>query len=301
VYPVPVMPGAPHGGAAIPDDLSRLGVAKMFQLAHAFPGDPIVQVNHPRFRVTALFDGTRWDGVAWPPPFPLGFDAMEVLNGYSAANAPGDRRIDECVRDFYTLVDHGHLVAPMGNSDVHNFNWVHDAIARTYVFAADARVKPFDERGFVAAIRHRRVEATTGPWLDVAVAARQGGATVGPGQAIVPADGHVWVDVTVSRVAFVHVDQLRISVGGAAPIVVAVPPDQRSFHWASAVAVGTADTWIGVDAGGDTPLPAEQTGNYQQDKWKKPGVTAFAIIGPILVDVDGDGRWKRGDADIALP
>jgi hypothetical protein len=30
-------------------------------------------------------------------------------------------------------------------------------------------------------------------------------------------------------------------------------------------------------------------------------VTPFALTGPILIDADGDGRWKRGDADIELP
>jgi hypothetical protein len=29
-------------------------------------------------------------------------------------------------------------------------------------------------------------------------------------------------------------------------------------------------------------------------------VTPFAIASPILVDADGDGRWKRGDADVLL-
>ena len=83
-----------------------------------------MQLNHPRFRITALYDGTGWDGVKWPPPFPLAFDAVEVLAGYSAFNAPGDRRFDDSVRDFYTLVDHGHLVAPLGNSDTHDLRWV---------------------------------------------------------------------------------------------------------------------------------------------------------------------------------
>jgi hypothetical protein len=29
-------------------------------------------------------------------------------------------------------------------------------------------------------------------------------------------------------------------------------------------------------------------------------VTPMALISPILVDVDRDGRWKRGDADVPL-
>ena len=75
----------------------------------------------------------------------------------------------------------------------------------------------------------------------------------------------------------------------------------RSYRWTGAIEVGAADTWIGVTADGDTPLPLEQTGSYQKDKWNHPGVTPFAIASPILVDADGDHRWKRGDADLPLP
>jgi len=57
---------------------------------------------------------------------------------------------------------------------------------------------------------------------------------------------------------------------------------------------------IVVTADGDTAMPLEITGSYQRDKWKRPGVTPFAITGPILVDADGDGRWRRGDADVDL-
>ncbi|MEO7735721.1 MAG: hypothetical protein ABIY55_32500, partial [Kofleriaceae bacterium] len=117
VYPVQVTRGAPFGGGPGDEAVRHATVQQLFDLAHAMPGHPIVQLNHPRFRVTALYDGTKWDGVAWPPPFPLGFDAVEVLAGYSAFNVAGDRRFDDSVRDFYTLVDHGHLIAPLGNSD----------------------------------------------------------------------------------------------------------------------------------------------------------------------------------------
>jgi len=90
----------------------------------------IVQINHPRFRVTALFDAAHWNGTTWPPPFSLDFDALEVLAGYTAFNIPADRRFDEGVRDFYTLIDHGRLIAPLGNSDTHDLNWVLDGTTR---------------------------------------------------------------------------------------------------------------------------------------------------------------------------
>ncbi|MGE5182047.1 MAG: CehA/McbA family metallohydrolase [Acidobacteriota bacterium] len=298
VYPVPrgLAPKVP----------AHASVQQMFDLAHSFPGRPIVQVNHPRFRVTALYDGTGWDGVKWPPPFPLTFDAVEVLAGYSAFNVPGDRRFDDSVRDFYTMIDHGHLIAPLGNSDTHDLNWVLDGTTRNYVYVDDPRVQPFDEDGFIRAIRARRVVATSGPWLDVEVAARKGATpTVGPGQALVPADGAVWVDVTVAQARWVHVDRIRITIGGATGPALAqtidVPANVRTHHWAGRIEVGAADTWLAVTADGDTPLPLPLTGTYQKDRWNRPGVTPFAIASPILIDADGDGRWKRGDADLPLP
>jgi len=296
VYPVP------HGAA--PKLVPNESVQHMFEIAQSFPDHPIVQVNHPRFRVTALYDGTGWNGVAWPPPFPLAFDAVEVLAGYSAFNVPGDRRFDDGVRDFYTLVDHGHLVAPLGNSDTHDLNWVLDGTARNYVYSDDPRTQPFDQAAFVRAIRARRVVATTGPWLDVEVAPAQGDShTVGPGQSLA-AKGDVWVDVTLSQAAFVHCDRIRITVGTTTgPSLVQtidVPAGARTHHWAGKIEVGAADTWIGITADGDTALPLEITGSYQKDKWNRAGVTPFAIASPVLVDADGDGHWKRGDADVKL-
>ncbi|HUJ57315.1 MAG TPA: CehA/McbA family metallohydrolase [Kofleriaceae bacterium] len=305
VYPVVVDRERPRGGAPPEADVVHATVQHVFDIAHAMPGHPIVQVNHPRFRYDALYDGTGWDGVRWPPPFPLAFDAVEVLAGYSAFNVPGDRRFDDSVRDFYTMTDHGHLIAPMGNSDTHDLNWVLDGTTRTYVFVDDPRTRPFDQDGFIRAIRARRVVATSGPWIDLEVAAKQGATpTVGPGQAIVPDHGSVWVDVTIAQARWVHVDRIRITIGAPDGPKLAktidVPPDVRSYRFTGAVEVGAADTWLAVTADGDTPLPLEQTGSYQKDRWNRPGVTPFAIASPVLIDGDGNGRWKRGDADLAL-
>src|SRR5262249_24302432 len=154
----------------------------------------VVQLNHPRFRVNALYDGVGWNGVSWPPPFPLAFDAVEVIAGYSAFNTEGDRRLDDGVCDFYTLIDHGHLVIGVGNSDTHDLNWVLDGTARNYGVAEDPKLKPVDEAGFLAALRARRVVATTGPWLDVEAASKQGATpTVGPGQSLTADAGAVWL------------------------------------------------------------------------------------------------------------
>jgi hypothetical protein len=304
VYPVRVDRTKPRGGSPSEDVVNRSGVPQVFQLAQTLGDRPIIQVNHPRFRHTALFDSVGWNGVSWPPPFPLTFDAIEVLAGYSASNVTGDRRIDDSVRDLFTLVDRGHLVAPIGASDTHDLNWVLDGTARTYAFVDAPRTQPFDEPGFIAAIRGRRVVATTGPWLDVEVAPHEGATpTVGPGQSVVAKDS-LWLDVTVEQARFVRTERIRVTVGGATGPALAqtidVPPNVRSHHWAGRIAIGGADTWVAVTADGDTALPLPLTGTYQRDKWKKPGVTPYAVASPILVDADGDGHWKRGAADVSL-
>jgi hypothetical protein len=291
VYPVVVDKTQPRGGS--PQDLAKHDAAKLFATARAMPGNPIVQLNHPRFRYTALYDSTRWDGVAWPPPFPIDYDAVEVLAGYSAFNMPGDRRFDEGARDYFTFLDHGHVLTPMGNSDTHDLNWVLDGTARTYVYVDDPRTKPFDEAAFIAALRARRVVATTGPWLDVEVSGA-GAGTVGPGQ-FLRARGKVRVDIELVQAKFVKAERVTIHVGGQPPRVLGTERIQTEIE------VGSQDTWLSVTADGDTPMPKEITGTYQLDKWKRPGVTPFAITAAILIDADGDGRWKRGDADLALP
>jgi hypothetical protein len=115
----------------------------------------------------------------------------------------------------------------------------------------------------------------------------------------------VWLDISVAQARFVHLDRIRITVGTPSgpslATTIDVPPGARSHRWAGPVEVGAADTWVGVTADGDTPLPLEQTGSYQRDRWQRPGVTPFAIASPILIDADGDHRWRRGDADLPLP
>jgi hypothetical protein len=284
------------GPAPPADHVITAEPAQLMALLRALPGPPIIQINHPRFRYQSLFDTTKWDGTSWPPPFPTDFDAVELVPGYAAFNAPGDRRLDDGLRDFYTLIDHGKLVAPVGGSDSHDFNWVLDGSARTYVFAP----WPYDQDAFVAAIRARRTIATDGPWLDVHVSPTQGAPSVGPGEHVVPDHGQVWLDITLAQTRWMHVDRIRVQIGGKpAPQSIAVPPG-RSFHWAGAIDVGTSDTFVGVAADGDAAMPLALTGTYQHDKWKHTGDTPFAVISPILVDADGDGRWKRGDGDYLL-
>jgi len=301
VYPVTVDPKLPRNGSPSTEALNAANIDEFFAMARTLTPKGVIQLNHPRLRSAALFDSYEWDGMKWPPPFPLAWDAMEVISAHTMFNVEGDRRLDECVRDFYTLVDHGFVSAPLGNSDTHDLNWILDGSARTYVFVDDPKTKPFDQAAFLAGIKNRRVIATNGPWLDIQVSPAQGQPAVGPGQ-ILRASGSVWVEIALHRAAFVEVENIRITVGGAKGPELAITidvPSTRGFRWSGRLPLERRDTWIGITAEGDTPIPAEVTGSYHYDR--KRQVTPFAIASPILVDVDGDRRWRRGRYQVLIP
>ena len=284
VYPVTVE-AKPRGGSPDPTTLESWRFPEFQAYVRSRPEKPLLQINHPRFRMYALFDNAGWNGVSWPPPFSTDFDAVEVLSGHTAFNAPGDRRTDEGVRDFYTLIAHGVWVVGVGTSDTHHLNGVLDGVARTYVLYDDPRaatIAGFDVAGFAAQLRARRAVATTGPWLDVEVVDVAGGPSAGPGQTLAAPSRRVRVDVELSQASYVHADHVRILVDGQVIAREPVPAGARRHRLTRELDV-TAPTWIGVDAGGDEPLPSWMTGTYQQEK-KRPGVVPFAIINPIRVE-----------------
>jgi hypothetical protein len=282
VWPVEVQAALERGGAA---DYSLMSARQLFTAAHALAGSPLVQVNHARLGWAAYFDGAGWDGVSWPPPMPVDFDALEVLSGFLAYEAPEDQRLGRAVQDFYTLWRNGVEVTALGNSDTHHLNLMLAGFPRSYVRVPDARTAPFDEVGFVQALRGQHTVATTGPFLD----ARVGGAA-GPGDLAAASAGTVVLEVHLRQPSYVHATRLRVWVGGDLRRTVDIPPGTTVFHYSSREAVGTTDTWIGVDAAGDDPLPWELPGEYLYGNGRG-GMLPFAIISPIRIDADGDGSY----------
>ncbi|HJZ84119.1 MAG TPA: CehA/McbA family metallohydrolase [Polyangia bacterium] len=268
-----------------------------FAAAHALPEHPLIQVNHARLGYAAYFDIARWDGTSWPPPMPTAFDALEVLSGFQAYRLPTDPRIDRAVTDFYTLTQHGVFVAGLGNSDSHHLNAILAGFPKSWVFVRDPRTMPFDQAGFLDALQARHVVATTGPWLDVR--ARGTGGAVGVGD-LVTASGGVDLELHVRQASFVHATRVRVWVGTELRETLAIPPGARAFDWTGRETIGTSDTWIGVDATGDDPLPEELVGDYLSSHGLG-GMVPFALISPILVDANGDGRVTLARPQATLP
>jgi hypothetical protein len=282
------------------DAIRAWSARTLLDTVRALPQRPFLFINHPRLGFAAYFDMAGWNGLSWPPPAPVDFDGLEVLTGWTAFNDPAknDLRLDRCVADFYTLWTHGQLLTALGNSDTHHLNTILAGFPRTWVWVPDARPDHFDELAFLDALRGHRAVATTGPWLDV----RAGGGA-GPGDLVPGGSGHVDLSISVRQASFVHANRVRVIVGGEVREQLTIPPGQRAFDWSGSVTVGPQDTWIGVDASGDDPLPPDLVGDYLEGAGH-PGMLPFALANPIGVDVDGDGRVtlrRRGQVEPQPP
>lgn len=300
VYPVVVEPEEPRGGGPSKEEIEAMDLTTTLQWARALPRAPMIQVNHPRFRYAALFDSYAWNGLDWPPPFSVELDAIEVLSGHTAFNEVGDRRIDESVRDIYTFWNHAVRVTAVGNSDTHHLNGVLDGLARNYVRVDDPRLAPFDEDGFVSALRNQNVVITSGPWIDLEVSSTvDDWSTVGPGQAVRARDQSVHVDIDVRQAAFVNAERVKVVVGGAVVRRFPLPSGDRALRIVEDIEVGSADTWLAVEVSGDEPLPVEMTGTYHLENGRR-GVPPFALTNPVFIDVDGDDWIHIGGGAFAV-
>ena len=289
IFPIAVDSRLPRGGALDPAKVGVMPASQLFAEIRNLPQRPLLQVNHPRYRWGAYFDSAHWDGRSWPPPMPLDFDTVEILTGINAYNVAGDERLEEMVTDFYTLAKNGVFKTAVGSSDTHHLSGVLAGMPRSYVYVDDPRTDPFDQDAFLAALRNRRVVATTGPWLDVVAG---GGRT---GETVRAEGGVVKITIGLRQASFVHANRIRVWIGGEVRYVLQVPEGATRFDWTSDEPVGATDTWIGVDAAGDIALPIEITGD---DLWQldRGGMKPRALINPILVDADGDGAISLAGA-----
>jgi hypothetical protein len=286
VFPVRANPALPRGGADSYEQVNPLTAKQFIDYARALPEQPLLQLNHPRLGFAAYFDYSGWNGTTWPPPMPMDFDAVEIISGMQAFNEPGDQRLERSMRDLYTMTEHGRLVAAVGNSDTHHLTGVLAGVPRSYVFVDDTRLDPFDETGFLDAVRARRVVATTGPWLEVQAA--DGAAS---GQLTQASNEKVTVSIHLAQAGFVHASRIRVWVANQIVKEMTFDPTSRTIDWSVEVGVGPTDTWIGVDATGDEALPDVVSGPYLR-RAGHGGLPPAALINPILVDADGDGKWN---------
>lgn len=162
--------------------------------------DTILQVNHPRMGGIGYFEILRFDPTdipAWLARSPLadmGFDTMEVFNGdhYNRMS-----KVEECMKDWYALLNAGYRYTATGNSDSHRVSFHEPGVPRNLVrLPADDPAK-LDERAFADAVRAGRLVVSSGPFVTLRAGDKGVGDTLPPGEAeiTVTVDGPAWVDI----------------------------------------------------------------------------------------------------------
>jgi hypothetical protein len=182
--------------------------------------DTVVQMNHPRMGRIGYLELLRFDRddvKGWQARVALGevgFDAVEVFNGDHYAMIP---KVEECLRDWYALLEAGVRVTATGNSDSHKLTFHEPGVPRNLVAVPDDDPAAFDERAFVAAVRRGRVVVSSGPFIVLTVGGKGVGESVPAGEAeiAVQVDAPPWVDV--DRVELVRRGQVMAAWGTPFP------------------------------------------------------------------------------------
>jgi hypothetical protein len=195
-----VFPLAAHGAPIPYENTTPRDIFAAARAAEPHDVDKVVQVNHPRMGHIGYFELihldpqnlNRWRQRA--PLFDPSFDALEVFNGDDYANRA---RVEECVRDWYALLNAGLRATATGNSDSHKLTYHEAGVPRNFVRVATDAPESFDQRAFIEAVRRGRVVVSSGPFVTLRAGGGEIGDEIPPGD--VSVEVHVeaapWVDV----------------------------------------------------------------------------------------------------------
>jgi len=281
-----------HFGAfPLPHDLEQAGhgavlvhgrnAKDFFHDVRTVSPESVIDVHHPRIdREIGYFDLGKFDAKsdrADRPGFSYDFDAIEVLNGYQDSER---RSVDRVIDDWFALLNHGHIVTATGNSDTHHLDHNIGGYPRNYVRVLDDRPQHLGPFEVSRSLKAHHSFFTTGPFVDVRIG------HAGPGDLAPAPGGRVRLEVAVQAAPWISVSQVRVFVNGVEDQRAAVPAGKDPMRWKGGFDLATRqDGWVVVRVDGDQPL-APIVGDL-----KHFDVRPLALTNPILLDVDGNGRY----------
>jgi hypothetical protein len=244
--------------------------------------DAIIDVHHPRIDdQIGYFDLGHFDShsdKAERPGFSWDFDALEVMNGYQD---PVRRSVDRVIDDWFSLLNHGHVVTATGNSDTHHLTFNIGGYPRNYVHVLDDRPQWVEPKQVALAVKTHHTFFTTAPFVRLTVGAGSiGDLTPAPG-------GHATAEIEVQAAPWVSVDRVILYVNGREVKRWPVPESSAVIRFHEKLEVTSpTDGYVVVRVDGLKPLtPVVGDGKV---------FTAYplALTNPVFLDVDGDGRYR---------
>lgn len=259
---------------------------------------PVVQVNHPRWGgidYFGQFDVSPVTGASDMEGFSYDFDSVEIFNenegwGYIDADErdiPTGSNSFSVLRDWFNLLNRGHRIAAVGNSDSHNVESELAGWPRNFIASTTDTPAEIDPAEVAANIRAKRVYTTLGPIVDFSAnGAPMGGACTAHRQDQSETDAG-WVDVSimVQAPSWIACDRVMIVVNGDTVRTIEVPKSTRRVRLETTERIRVrGDSWVSLLVEGDTPLaPIVHSQGRPIYPW--------AVINPVWVDADGDGQW----------
>ena len=250
------------------------------------PGDEIVQINHPRYNAArGGYYNTRLNretGEIEYPFFETGFDQVEV---YNALTVMEDRenphfgrnhKLDQNLRDWYSLLNRGIAITGVGNTDAHRYPSELPGYPRNYVLSDTDNPWEIDPYKVVDALKRGASSASLGPFIRFTI-----DDGVQMGSTHTARDGSVMLHVNVQRAPWIPLDRVEIVANGKVLRTLSTLEAEEGtrHHWDIEVKADQ-DTWILVLATSDR-------------RWETPfsHFSSFAFTNPIWVDFDGNGYF----------
>jgi hypothetical protein len=237
--------------------------------------DAVIDIHHPRLEADiGYFSLGKFDDQkdqSTRKGFSYDFDAIEILNGYQDTNR---KTIDRVMRDWFALLDRGHLVTATGNSDTHHLTYNLGGYPRNYVLVDNDDPGVVTPADVAHGVKAHHSFFTTGPIVTFTI----GGVGIGD---LAPApNGKATAEIIVRAAPWVSVSRVILYVSGREVQRWAVQASEQieRFHTTYDLAVPT-DTYAVVRVEGDTPLAPVVGGRDVQ-------VTPFALTNPIFLDVN---------------
>lgn len=254
---------------------------EMFAAIRAAPGEPLIQVNHPRWKDGSYFTKAEVDpetGIGGPK-FAEDFDAIEIMNEYNLWGWITDPRVKT---DWFNLLNRGLRFAAVACSDSHGVWDSSGGMPRTYIASSTDDPARIDPDEIMRAIRDARCTSASGVFLALEVNGEaMGGETVARG-------GLADVRARLQAPHWIPVEEMEIVVNGrtAETFVIGKPGEGEPVDAARTVRLKLKnDSWIVALARGpevNHPLYGHR-------------ILPQAATNPVWVDADGDGRVRIGD------
>ncbi|MCB9596786.1 MAG: CehA/McbA family metallohydrolase [Sandaracinaceae bacterium] len=277
VFPLDADPSARNAGAVDWVDLDPPTVFGDAASRMGSDGRATVIINHPRDfgALLGYFNAANYDpttGTAGRPEWWYdGFTLLEVFN-----DSDFDANADASVRDWFSLLSHGHTTFAVGSSDSHEVAGRPVGYPRTCVDVGVDSAEAMRALG-AGVFRDRLLAgaATIVGGVFVEPVARGG---VGPGGTVSGAGARETIEVTVRAAPWVGVDRLRVFVDGELTETLAI--DASTEDPLDPVVRFRAPLEVAVDADAYVVFVADGEGDLEPVyRGRRP----FGVTNPIFL------------------